>query len=79
MNIFLQEKAAQATKQKDKKRNNLSPRNKKACHNISIALLQSITEIGTQSTMKRSRKTLHVIVSYRRASSSSSSSSSLST
>jgi hypothetical protein len=38
---------------------NLSPRNRKACHSIRNALLQSITEIGTQSTMKSSRKTLH--------------------
>jgi hypothetical protein len=45
---------------KQKKRGkNLSPRNRKACHSISTALLQSVTEIRTQSTMKGSRKTLH--------------------
>jgi hypothetical protein len=37
---------------------NLSPRNRKACHSIRTALLQSITEIGTKSTTKSSRKTL---------------------
>jgi hypothetical protein len=31
---------------------NQSPRNRKACHSISTALMQSITEIETQSTMK---------------------------
>jgi hypothetical protein len=32
----------------------------KACHNISAALLlQSVAKIGTQSTMKSTRKTLH--------------------
>jgi hypothetical protein len=35
---------------------NLSPRNMKACHSVSTALLQSITEIGTQSTMKYQQK-----------------------
>jgi hypothetical protein len=36
-----------------------SPRNRKACHSISTALLQSVAKIGTQSTMKSNRKTLH--------------------
>jgi hypothetical protein len=31
----------------------------KACHNIGTALLQSIAEIGTQSTMKSNIKTFH--------------------
>jgi hypothetical protein len=31
----------------------------KACHNVSSALLQSVAEIGTQSAMESSRKTLH--------------------
>jgi hypothetical protein len=29
----------------------LSPRNMKACHSISIALLQSVAKVGTQSIM----------------------------
>jgi hypothetical protein len=37
----------------------LSPGNGNAGHSISTALLQSVAEIGTQSTMKISRKTLH--------------------
>jgi hypothetical protein len=44
---------------KTKRGKNLSPRNMKACRNIIIALMQSVAEIGTQSTMKRSMKTLH--------------------
>jgi hypothetical protein len=44
---------------KKKRGKNLSPRNRKACHSASTALLQSVAEIGTQSTMKSSRKTLH--------------------
>jgi hypothetical protein len=40
------------TKRKEERRKNLRPRNKKACHNISIALLQSVAKIGTQSTVK---------------------------
>jgi hypothetical protein len=38
---------------------NPSPRNRKACHSISIALLNSITETGTQSAMKSSRKNIN--------------------
>jgi hypothetical protein len=34
-------------------------RKEKACYNITIALLQSVAEMGTQSTMKSSKKTLH--------------------
>jgi hypothetical protein len=36
----------------------LSPRKKEACHRIGTALLQSIAKIGTQSNIKRRRKTL---------------------
>jgi hypothetical protein len=36
----------ETTKQKKKRGNNLSPRNMKACHNINIALRQSVAEIG---------------------------------
>jgi hypothetical protein len=39
--------------------NSMSPRNRKACHSIGTTLLQSVAEIGTHSTMKSSRKTLH--------------------
>jgi hypothetical protein len=56
---FLQEKAAETTKQKEETGKKLSPRNRKACHSISNALLQSVAEIGTHSAMKSSRKTLH--------------------
>jgi cytochrome c5 len=35
---FLQEKAVEATKQKEEKRKNLSPRTRKACHSVSTAL-----------------------------------------
>jgi hypothetical protein len=41
---------------KAKRGKHLSPRNRKACHSIGTALLQSIVEIGTQSTMKSSMK-----------------------
>jgi hypothetical protein len=42
-----------------KRGNNPSPRNKKACNNISTTLLECVAGIGTQSTMKSSKKTLH--------------------
>jgi hypothetical protein len=59
--FFLQEKAAETTKQKEEKRGgNLSPKNMKACPSISTTLLQSCAEIGTQSTVKRRIKTLHL-------------------
>jgi hypothetical protein len=45
---------------KKKKRGKiLSPRNRKACHSVSTALLKSVAEIGTQNAMKSKRKTLH--------------------
>jgi hypothetical protein len=37
----------EATKQKEEKRGNLSPRNRKACHSVSTALRKSVAEIGT--------------------------------
>jgi hypothetical protein len=50
---------------KQKKRGKkLSPRNRKACHRVSTALLKSIAEIGTQSAMKSSRKALHKLTSH---------------
>jgi hypothetical protein len=48
------------SKIKKKRGKNLSPGNKKACHSISTALMQSIAEIGAQSTMKSSIKTLRI-------------------
>jgi hypothetical protein len=44
---------------KKKREKNLSPRNMKACQNINNALLQSIGEIGTRSTMKSNKATFH--------------------
>jgi hypothetical protein len=43
---------------------NLSPRNRKARHRVSTALLKSVAEIGTQSAMKSGRKTLHKFSSH---------------
>jgi hypothetical protein len=37
-----------------KKRKYISPRNRRACHSVSTALLQSVAEIGTHSAMKSS-------------------------
>jgi hypothetical protein len=45
-------------RKKKKRGKNLSPRNRMACHSIRTALMQSVTEIGAQSTMRSSRKTL---------------------
>jgi hypothetical protein len=60
INNLLQEKAVKATSEKKKRGKNLSPRNRtKACHSVGTALLKSVAEIGTQSAMKSSRKTLH--------------------
>jgi hypothetical protein len=47
-NKSLQENAVEATKQKEERGKNLSPRNGKACHSIITALMQSVAEIGTQ-------------------------------
>jgi hypothetical protein len=43
---------------------NLSPRKRKAWHSTSTALLKSVAEVGTQSAMKSSRKTLHEFTSH---------------
>jgi NACalpha-BTF3-like transcription factor len=43
---------------------NLSPRNMKACHSVSTALLQSVVDMGTQSTMKSNIKTSHEFTSH---------------
>jgi hypothetical protein len=48
---------------KKKRGKNLSPRNRKACHSVSTALVKSVAEIGTESAMKSSRKTLHEFTS----------------
>jgi hypothetical protein len=50
---------------KKKRGKNLSPRNKKACHNVSTTLLKSVAEIGTHSAMKSSRETLHEFTSHK--------------
>jgi hypothetical protein len=42
----------------------LSPRNRKAWHSDSTTLLKSVSEIGTQSAMKSSKKTLHEFTSH---------------
>jgi hypothetical protein len=52
------------SKKKKKGGKNLSPRNKKACHSTSAALLKSVAEIRTQSAMKSNRKTLHEFTSH---------------
>jgi hypothetical protein len=49
---------------KKKRGKNLSPRNRKACHSIDVALPKSVAEVGTQSAMKSSRKTLHIFTSH---------------
>jgi hypothetical protein len=50
---------------KKKRGKNLSPKNMKACHSVvSTALLKSVAEIGTQSSMKSNRKTLHEFTSH---------------
>jgi hypothetical protein len=56
----------QAKRKKEKRGKNLSPRNRKACHSISTALLKSVAEIGTQSVIKSSIKTLHEFTSHYR-------------
>jgi hypothetical protein len=45
---YLQEKTAETTEQNEERGENLSPRNRKACHSMSTAILQSVAEIGTQ-------------------------------
>jgi hypothetical protein len=57
-------KQHKAPSKKKKRGKNLSLRNRKACHSISTALLQSVAEIGTQRTMKSSRRTSHHITSH---------------
>jgi hypothetical protein len=47
-----------------KRGKNLNPRKRKACHSMSTVLMQSIAEIGTQSAMKSSKKTLHELSPY---------------
>jgi hypothetical protein len=57
---FLTRKEVEAAKQKEDGRKNptgMSPRNRKASHSISTAVLQSIAKIRTLSTTKSSRKT----------------------
>jgi hypothetical protein len=47
----------ETTKQKEEKRKkNLSPKNRKACRSVSTVLLKSVAEIGSQSAVKSSKK-----------------------
>jgi hypothetical protein len=48
---------------KKKRGKNQRPRNRKACHSVSTALMKSVAGIGTQRAMKSSRKTLHEFTS----------------
>jgi hypothetical protein len=57
--ILILTKTMEASKQKEERGENLSPRDRKAYHSVSTALLKSVAEIGTQSTMKSGKKTLH--------------------
>jgi hypothetical protein len=54
-----QEKPLSEKEKGGKNPTGLSPRNRKACHTISTALLQSVAKIETQSPMESNRKTLH--------------------
>jgi hypothetical protein len=54
----------EVTKQKEEKRKNLNPRNKKACHSVGTALLKSVAEIGTRSAVKSRSKTWHEFTSH---------------
>jgi hypothetical protein len=47
------------TKHREESKKNLSPRSMQKRHNINTALIQSVAKIGTQSTMKITKKTLH--------------------
>jgi hypothetical protein len=57
--IFLQKSSGGPQVKSVKEEKNLSPRNKKACHSINTALMQSVIKIGTKSTTKSSRKKVH--------------------
>jgi hypothetical protein len=59
LNILTRKSCIRHQAKRRQKKKNLSPRNRKACHSISTTLLQSIADVGTQSTMESSRKTLH--------------------
>jgi hypothetical protein len=64
-NIFLQEKAVEATKQKEEKRKKPKPVEHEGMrHSISTALLKSVAERGTHSAMKSSKKTLDEFTSH---------------
>jgi hypothetical protein len=47
-----------------KRGKSLSPRKRKACHSISTTLLKTVEDIGAQSAMKSSKKTLHEFTSH---------------
>jgi hypothetical protein len=55
----------EVTKQKEEKRKILSPRNRKACHSVSTALLQSVAEKSTEGDSYRSPyKLLHAGITF---------------
>jgi hypothetical protein len=56
-NSFKKKQGRPPSKKKNRGKK-LSPRNIKACNNISIALLKNVAEIGTQSAMKSNIKTV---------------------
>jgi hypothetical protein len=62
--ISYRKKHLRPPNKKKKRGKNLSPRNRKACHSVNTAFLKSVAEIGTQSAMKSSRKTLHEFTSH---------------
>jgi hypothetical protein len=64
MKLTYKKKQRRPPSKKKKRGKNLSPRNRKTCHSVSTALLKSVSEIGTQSAMKSSRKTLHEFMSH---------------
>jgi predicted transcriptional regulator len=61
---YYKKKRHKPPSKKKKRGKNLSPRNRKACHSVSTALLKSVADIGSQSAMKSSRKTLHEFTSH---------------
>jgi hypothetical protein len=49
----------QTRRKREENPTGLSLRDREACHSMDTALLQSITDIGIQSTTKSSKKMLH--------------------
>jgi hypothetical protein len=64
---ILQEKAVEATKEKEEKRGKLKPEEQEGMpqhRQFGIAVMKSVAEIGTKSAMKSSIKTLHERTSH---------------